>query len=55
VKALLLSALLSDTTSISVGVIRTVTVPVSTAGECIAVNVALYVISKNQILDRYVV
>jgi hypothetical protein len=55
VKALLLSAILSDTTFISVELIRTITVPVHTAEECTAENVALCMISKNQILDRHMV
>lgn len=51
-KALLLSALLSDTTFISVGLIRPITVPVSTAEECIAEHIALCVISKYKISGR---
>jgi len=41
VKALLLSALLSDTTFIGVGLIRPITVPVSTAEERVAERIAL--------------
>jgi hypothetical protein len=52
VKALLLSAYCQITTFISVRLIRPITVPVSTAEECIAEYVALSVISKNKILDR---
>jgi len=55
VKALLLSALLSDTTFISVGLIRPITVPVSTAEECVAEHIAVRMISKNIISDRRVV
>lgn len=54
-KALLLSALLSDTTFISVGLIRPITVPVSTAAECVAEHIALYMINKKKILDKRVV
>jgi hypothetical protein len=46
VKALSLSALLSDTTFISVGLIRPITVPVSTAEESVAEHIALCMISK---------
>jgi hypothetical protein len=52
VKALLLSTLLSDTTFISVGLIRPITVPVSTAEECVAEHIGLYLINKNNISDR---
>lgn len=48
-KAHLLSALLSDRTFISVGLIRPVTVPVSTAEQCVAEHIALCMISKNKI------
>lgn len=54
-KALLLSAILSDTTFISVGLIRPVTVPGYTAEECMAENIALCSISKNNSLGRRMV
>lgn len=48
-KALSLSAVLSDTTFISVGLIRPIKVPVSTAEECIAEHITLCMISKSKI------
>jgi hypothetical protein len=58
VKALLLSAILSGTTFISVGLIRTITVPASTAEECVAESVPPHYvapcISENNILERRV-
>jgi len=55
VKALSLSTILSDTTFISVGLIRPITVPVSTAEECVAEHIALCMISENKISGRRMV